>query len=198
MRRESRNLALGVAIVAVVCAHVLGMCADAGFLQDDKTAQLLLTSKYAASSIGFPLLFFMFGLQVPSSLSNSRRHYLKEVLWTLAYPYLLWSLIQMLIGWAWANYENRSFPLRDLVQIGWNPPDQLWFLYAMCICALAAVATIFVDPVKDKLPAVRANRTLLVLVTLVCAGLAATTSWGVATSILLGLTFFTLGCSGRT
>jgi fucose 4-O-acetylase-like acetyltransferase len=185
--------AQGIAIIAVVCGHVLRTIGDAGFLQDGRAAYLLTTIKYSASSFDFPLLFFIFGLQVTASLKRSRPDFLRATLYTLAYPYLLWSLLQMLVQWAVAQYENHPFALSELARVAWAPVGQFWFLYALCICQLVAYLTIRTDIDNGKGTATRVSRMLFAAFAIVCAVLAIATTWGIVTMTLWGLMFYLFG-----
>ncbi len=138
MRDRYLNGAQGFAIVAVVCGHVLRTTMDAGFVPDGPVAHLLNVLGYAVNAFGFPLFFFVFGLQATASLKHSRLGFLWTTLNTLVYPYVLWSVLQTLVLWTVAQYEGHPFPLSELQRIAWEPVGQFGFLYALCLCHVFA------------------------------------------------------------
>ena len=68
-----------------------------------------------------PLFFFLAGLNVPHSLRRGTGPFLSSKVWTLAYPYVLWSLIQggvILLGLALRAYHpGRSDVRKTLAKI---------------------------------------------------------------------------------
>lgn len=192
MKEEYIKGAQGVAIVAIVCAEVLRRLHEAGFLQDDQLARAMVMIHYTTITAGYPCLFFLFGLRAVASLRRSRWGFVKMTLYGVAYPYLLWSALQMAVLWLVAQYAKHGFPLADFARIGWDPIDQFGFLYALCICHLVACATVWSQSGRHILASL-GNRVLLAVLAMFCAFLAIRTEWGIVTSTLWGLTFFLAG-----
>jgi fucose 4-O-acetylase-like acetyltransferase len=85
-----------------------------------------------------PLFFLLSGLNVERSLRKGPVAFLRSKLWTVAYPYILWSLIQGSIELALASHMNAPISGRDLASILWRPIAQFWFLYALFLYHLVA------------------------------------------------------------
>lgn len=187
--------AQGMAIIAIVCGTVLGRICDAGFLQDGHVARLLVLIQYAVCTFGYPCFFFLFGVKAVDSLSGSQSRwgFVKMTLCALAYPYLLWSLVQMGVQWSIAQYANHPFPLGEFDRAAWAPVDQLWFLYALCICQLLACVMVWKQPDDRRGTLSGIHSALLAVLAVVCATLATRTAWGIVTMTLWGLTFFFAG-----
>lgn len=195
MEEQDMDGAQGIAVVAIVCGTVLERISDAGFLQDGHVAHLLVMIQYTVLTFGYPCLFFLFGVKAVESLrhSQSRWGFVKMTLFALAYPYLLWSLLQMGVQWVVAQHANHPFPLGQVGRAVWAPADQFWFLYALCICQLLAYVTVAKDSGKRRGMLSGIHRVSLVVLMVVCATLATRTSWGTVTMTLWGLTFFLAG-----
>lgn len=193
MREEYARGARGIAIVAVVCSEVLRRIHDAGFLQDDRLDRFMMLIQYTMFAVGYPCLFFLFGLKAVASLNRSRAGFARMTLYGVVYPYLLWSLLQMGLEWSIAQYANHGFPVAEFARIAWSPVDQFWFLYALFVCHLVAWATVWIGAANRNRVMSAINRALLALLAIVCAVLATRTEWGFVTLILWGLTFFLAG-----
>ena len=88
-----------------------------------------------------PLFFFLAGLNVPHSLRRGNGPLLRIQLWTVAYPYVLWSLIQgiLILIMTLARDVNVPLTVSDLAAIPYRPLAQFWFLYALMICHVLVV-----------------------------------------------------------
>jgi hypothetical protein len=192
MNQESRNVALGIAISAVVCGHVLRMIVDAGFMQEDKVGHLLLAIRYVCSAIGFPVLFFVLGLEMPRSIER-RLGFVRLTVRNIVYPYLLWSVLQTLFQWGLAMHAGRPFTLHYLIRIAWHPVDQFWFLYALFVCHLLALLAIPSRSAAARDSGAHAAYLLSGALAAACAALAMATSWGLVTMSFLGIAFFMMG-----
>jgi fucose 4-O-acetylase-like acetyltransferase len=87
-----------------------------------------------------PLFFLLSGLNVNRSLSKGKICFIQEKLWLIAYPYILWSLIQGTVQIAFSSYINSPPTAIDLLSILWAPIGQFWFLYALFFCHMLALA----------------------------------------------------------
>jgi fucose 4-O-acetylase-like acetyltransferase len=135
-RIEWIDVARGIGIVLVVYGHVLRGLAGAGML--DQASPLWL-SDYAIYTFHMPLFFFLAGLNVERSIAKGKMAFLRAKLWTIAYPYLLWSAIQGSIQILLPGYVNRQRSLLFLVTIWWIPIAQFWFLYSLFVCHMVAL-----------------------------------------------------------
>ncbi len=127
------DIARAIGISLVVFSHVTGGLVSAGIVDHDG---LLFSSAYALYTFFMPLFFLLSGMNVDRSLSKGKKRFLQNKLWTIAYPYILWSLIIGSIQIAFASYTNHPLAPRDLLTILWSPIDQFWFLYALFFCHL--------------------------------------------------------------
>jgi len=125
------DAARGIGIILVVYGHAL---------RGQMAAHLYPTS--AASlwqdrliyAFHMPLFFFLSGLF--ARIGTSRSGFVLKRLRSLAWPYLLWSLVQGLMSMAAGRYANAPIRFDELIRIGWQPIGQFWFLYALLLCDL--------------------------------------------------------------
>jgi fucose 4-O-acetylase-like acetyltransferase len=139
-RIEWIDAARGIGIILVVYGHVLGGLLAAGLVA--KTNPLWL-SDYTIYTFHMPLFFLIAGLNVRSSVEKGKKAFVLIKLWTVAYPYFLWSAIQggiqlHLAGLAPTLVNHARSPL-FLKTILWQPIAQFWFLYALFICHMVAL-----------------------------------------------------------
>lgn len=86
------------------------------------------------------LFFFLAGLFVAGSIAKGSRRFIQTKLTTIVYPYVLWSLLSALLGAFAAGSTNHEMDLSQLTEIWYKPIYQYWFLYALLICELVALA----------------------------------------------------------
>jgi fucose 4-O-acetylase-like acetyltransferase len=138
-RIEWMDTARGIAIILVVYGHVLVGLHDGGFFS---TANPWWLSYYTIYTFHMPFFFFLAGLNVRRSIAKGRKAFLWGKVWTIAYPYFLWSAIQ---GWvqleatrlAPSSVNHAAFPL-SMEGFFLHPGSQFWFLYALFICHVVA------------------------------------------------------------
>lgn len=147
-----RNLLIervrGIGILLVVFGHSLRGVRDAGIAgltraQFDVTYSVIYT-------FHMPLFFLLAGLFFTRSLEKRGvGAFLGDKFQRLAYPYVVWSLIQGAIELVLARYTNRQAHLGDLFGLFAYPRDQFWFLYVLFI--VNAVASLyFAGKVKER------------------------------------------------
>jgi fucose 4-O-acetylase-like acetyltransferase len=129
------DFARGIGVVLVVFGHVLGGLIPPGLFPD---AGLAGWMSYTLYTFHMPLFFFLAGLNVQHSLRRGRRPFLASKAWTIAYPYVLWSVIQGSIIMVMSRDANVPVTPGDLAAIWYRPMAQFWFLYALMICHLLA------------------------------------------------------------
>jgi fucose 4-O-acetylase-like acetyltransferase len=128
------DTARGLGIILVVYGHVLRGQVSAKMLAP---TPLLLWQDHLIYAFHMPFFFFLSGLFAGSRAPIGtilRRRFV-----TIVYPYLLWSIIQVLLSIAAYDYANRPQTLDSLVQIAITPVGQFWFLYVLAILQLLAL-----------------------------------------------------------
>jgi fucose 4-O-acetylase-like acetyltransferase len=137
LRIEWIDVARGLGIILVVYGHVLRGLILAGLIPVTNPIRL---TDYTIYTFHMPLFFMLAGLNVEHSLSKGRNSFITGKLWTVAYPYLLWSLVQGSIQLLIPEYINAPRSAWSLATILWRPIAQFWFLYALFACHLIAWA----------------------------------------------------------
>lgn len=135
-RREARitwlDVARGIGIILVVAGHsergltAAGIAADAGWRWFD----------LALYSFHMPLFMLLAGINIRHSRAHGRWPFLRSKLRTVAYPYVLWSLIQGGLLVLLSSQTNSKADWSMLWSIGWRPIAPFWFLYALMLYIL--------------------------------------------------------------
>lgn len=139
---ENRDLwvdhAKALGIVLVVYGHVMRGLHSAGIPMPETFYQLSDSIVY---SFHMPLFFFLAGLFFQQSLAAKGSCGLVfSKLDSIFYPYVLWSILQGLIEAVLADYTNGAVTYAEVFALLWAPRAQFWFLYALLLCFLLAVA----------------------------------------------------------
>lgn len=129
------DFARGIGIVLVVYGHVLSGLVRAEVFP---AGPLWRWMDYTLYTFHMPLFFFLAGLNVQHSLRRGAQSFLAGKVWTIAYPYVLWSLVQGGTAMLLAHDANIAILPSDLAAIWHRPIAQFWFLYALMICHVAA------------------------------------------------------------
>jgi fucose 4-O-acetylase-like acetyltransferase len=130
------DFARGIGVTLVVYGHVLGGLTRSNMFPDGPLARWM---DYTLYTFHMPLFFFLAGLNVQYSLRRGTRPFLESKAWTIAYPYVLWSLVQGAIIMELSRDVNIPISLSDLTAIWYRPIAQFWFLYALMICHMLVV-----------------------------------------------------------
>lgn len=184
---------LAIAIVAMVCAEAIRRAGDAGFLQDGHVARLLKIVQYAASTLGYPTLFFLLGLSTAACLQRSRAQVLKSAALSVLYPYLLWSILQTGVQWMVAETRGYSLQEIDLTRLAVAPVGQFWFLYALFVCQVVSCITVWSRSDTSGSGLTVASRCLISVLIVAAAVVATRSHWGVFTMTAWGFVFFLSG-----
>jgi fucose 4-O-acetylase-like acetyltransferase len=136
-RLEWIDYAKGIGIILVVYGHVVIGITNAGIVAS-ATENLQLFPKYSLDLIytfHMSLFFFLSGLVADGNPSKSKGDF-KSLFWkkvkTIAYPYLVWSIIQGIISALMSDYTNSEFNIVELpIRILFIPIAHYWFLYAL-------------------------------------------------------------------
>jgi fucose 4-O-acetylase-like acetyltransferase len=127
--------ARGIGIILVVLGHVLGGLYKPGLFPNETLLRWIVYTLY---TFHMPMFFFLAGLNARHSLRRGASSFLAGKVTTIAYPYVLWSLIQGSTIMLMAGAANNPITPGDLAAIWYRPIGQFWFLYALMICHVVA------------------------------------------------------------
>jgi fucose 4-O-acetylase-like acetyltransferase len=126
--------ARGIGIFLVVLGHTLRGLHNGRLIAEDSLAFHRVDSWIY--SFHMPLFFLLSGLFAERRTGQEPRRFLYDQFATIAYPYLVWSVLQTLVQMALGRYTNRQVGSMELVGILVNPIMQFWFLYALLLIVL--------------------------------------------------------------
>ncbi|HMB22550.1 MAG TPA: acyltransferase family protein, partial [Anaerolineales bacterium] len=137
-RADWVDYAKGIGIILVVYAHLLSSAYHAGL----KIPQdFFAFSDSIVYSFHMPLFFFLSGLFVESSFrKRGPRSYLLDKFTRIAYPYLIWSIIQVSVEVIFSSQTQKGAGLEDLLAIPYRPWGQFWFIYALFLMHIVYTA----------------------------------------------------------
>ena len=136
-RENWPDIAKGIGITLVVYGHVARGLFNAGIPLDPLWYQRIDGFIYA---FHMPLFFWVSGyLYFFSIQKKSTVAVLQDKLRTVAYLYVLWSLVHGLIEVAMSHYTNGQLALHDVLAL-WQPRAHFWFLYVLFL--VFAIATL--------------------------------------------------------
>jgi fucose 4-O-acetylase-like acetyltransferase len=136
--RESRlnwvDAAKGLGIVLVVIGHVIRGLVSAGLMDWTPTARFVDAWIY---SFHMPLFFFLSGLFLcRSARKDSLLDFMSDKARVVAYPYVVWSAITVLLKSALGSIPNQPRELSDLFLLAYDPIEQYWFLYVLFVVTI--------------------------------------------------------------
>lgn len=142
VRREAWvDYAKGVGIVLVVYGHIAWGICNAG-LQCDLPRETLVNS--VLYTFHMPLFFLLAGLFLKHSLAAQRgaSGLIANKFNTVAYPYIVWSLLQGGVELLFGRYKNSgAVTIEQILAFPWEPRMQFWFLYTLfwtfVVCGVA-------------------------------------------------------------
>lgn len=141
MRTDARepwpDIAKGLAIAFVVYGHAYRGLRDGGFLADAPGRAI---ADYVIYTTHMPVFFFITGCFFDGSIAKGVRAFWSSRLSVLAWPYLLWSFLQLqaqLVGDRLALSNGSPEPSRILT-ILWDPISPFWFLHALIAALLVS------------------------------------------------------------
>lgn len=128
------DAAKGFGIILVVVGHVIRGLSEARILTETAPVRCIDIWIY---SFHMPLFFFLTGLFIAKSAEkNTLAHFMFDKVATLAYPYIVWSIVTILLKTALGPLPNTPRNLRDLPQIFYQPIEQYWFLYTLFVLSI--------------------------------------------------------------
>lgn len=129
--------AKGAGILLVVYGHVARGVHKAGLPMDEGLFRLVDSVIY---SFHMPLFFFLSGLYFVTSLQkHGAGGLMASKLRTIAWPYLVWSVLQGLLEVLLSSSTNGNVTVAEVASLLWHPRAQFWFLYALFLISLAAL-----------------------------------------------------------
>lgn len=130
------DYAKGIGIILVVYGHVARGVHSAGLPMDEEVFRLVDSVIY---SFHMPLFFFLSGLFFVGSLQrHGGARLVAGKLDTIAYPYIVWSVIQGTIEVLLSKFTNGNVTMHEVAALLWHPRAHFWFLYALFFIFLAA------------------------------------------------------------
>jgi fucose 4-O-acetylase-like acetyltransferase len=118
----------GISLFLVVFGHVLLGLVNANLIEESPVIILTWNSLY---SFHVAVFFFISGIFLGGRARRSTRDFLQSMFCTLAYPYLVWTILHCLIQSLMSRYTNSPYDLRDLWKLVYLPTSQFWFLFTL-------------------------------------------------------------------
>lgn len=134
-RTQWVDVARGMGIVLVVFGHAVIGVISAGLAAPDGA---WWAAFYLVYTFHMPLFFFLAGLFVQARLQSDAGGFVRTAFTRVAWPYLLWSVIQLLVIASLGRTVNTPTEVNAwrLVALLWEPTSQFWFLHALLILHL--------------------------------------------------------------
>jgi len=125
------DYAKGIGILLVVLGHVLRGLVDNGLILPDDIGYRWFD--FTLYTFHMPLFFFISGITADASLSKGRLGFIKGKLWTIAYPYVVWSI---LFGVLRVAFSSKGVTWERVAWLPIYPMSIFWFLYVLLMCHL--------------------------------------------------------------
>lgn len=126
------DYAKGIGILLVVLGHTLRGLVDNALIQPDDIGYRWFD--FTLYTFHMPLFFFLSGLTAAGSLAKGRQAFIRNKLWTIALPYLLWSV---LFGILRVLFSSKGVTWERIAWLPIYPMSIFWFLYVLLMCHLA-------------------------------------------------------------
>lgn len=127
----------GITIVLVVLGH-----ANRGAIESHLPSAIdLQYMDWLIYMVHMPVFFFVSGYLSHASIKrNSTVDFIKRSCGRILYLYVIWSIIVFGVGFAIGKFIKINHPItvRDLLSIGYEPINILWFLYALLVYQTSA------------------------------------------------------------
>jgi fucose 4-O-acetylase-like acetyltransferase len=131
-RIEWIDAARGIGIVLVVLGHVNAGLFGAA-LADPSPRSFLHQLSYFIYNFHMPLFALLSGAMAPRSVAKPGSVFWSDKLGTLVYPYVVWSVLQLVVQIQMSHATNNPASWADLLRIFYDPPMQFWFIYCLVI-----------------------------------------------------------------
>ncbi|CAN5415518.1 acyltransferase [soil metagenome] len=126
------DIAKGLGIILVVFGHCWRGIYEAHVLTSAATFTAVDDWIYA---FHMPLFFVLSGIFIERGVRRPFREILANKSATIAYPYLIWTIIQGVIQGLTVRYTNNPHPISDLPREIFIEPI-FWFLYVLFFCEI--------------------------------------------------------------
>ncbi len=147
-RTDWVDYAKSIGIILVVYGHLLSSGYHAGLSIPKHFFELSDSIIY---TFHMPLFFLLAGLFAEGSLQKrGARKYLIDKLLRIAYPYFLWSILQIGVEILFSSQTQRKAVISDIPAIVYKTWGQFWFLYALLI--MFVVFTLIKQTGKFSMP----------------------------------------------
>jgi fucose 4-O-acetylase-like acetyltransferase len=127
-RIEYLDIAKGLLITLVVFGHAWRAVYNNGILLNVDIYHLVDSWIYA---FHMPAFFFISGVFAMDSAQRPVKAFISAKVRTIAYPYLLWSVIQSVLQLMMSGNTTSTITVADILKIPFDPVMQFWFLYAL-------------------------------------------------------------------
>jgi len=122
------DIAKGLLIILVVVGHVWQAVYHNGLLQNERMYHFIDDWIY---SFHMPAFFLISGLFAMHSAQRPVRDFIVRKIRTIAYPYLVWSVLQSSLQLLMKGSTTNTLTITDILRIPIYPQMQFWFLYAL-------------------------------------------------------------------
>lgn len=137
-RNRVQDIAKALGIILVVYGHMWLGLKNSGLTPETGPLAMLTFTLY---TFHMPLFFALAGYNAFTSLQKRQdADFAKGRMWSLAYPYVIWSIFQWGVLTLMASYVN--MPLEDDLPtiLLFHPLSQFWFLYVLIACNVLLIA----------------------------------------------------------
>ena len=176
------DIARGICIFLVVFGHTLTGLTSRHILE----SRVLVFVEQGMRTFRMPLFFFIAGLFAPRAIGSSLTALVINKARTILYPYVVWSVLWILIRPLSSDLKTESLPLTDTWRIAFVPMLQFWFLYALFVTFLGYA-------LARRLGLSGVGFLLLSLVLSLSESLGISLGWGVADTVRHYAPYFALG-----
>ena len=122
------DIAKGLLIILVVVGHVWQAVYHNGILRNEVVYHMVDNWIY---SFHMPAFFLLSGLFAMHSARRPAGEFIMHKLRTIAYPYLLWSVLQSSLQLLMKGSTTNTLTITDILKIPVYPQMQFWFLFAL-------------------------------------------------------------------
>ncbi len=121
----------GIGIILMVYGHLLSSAYHGGI---KVPGHFFALSDSILYGFHMPFFFFLSGIFVESSFrKRGAKNYLLDKFSRIAYPYIIWSILQVSVEVLFSSQTQQGATIFDLLAVVYRPWGQFWFLYALLL-----------------------------------------------------------------
>ena len=121
----------GIGIILMIYGHLLSSAYHGGIKVPEHFFALSDSIIYG---FHMPFFFFLSGLFVENSFrKRGAKVYLLDKFSRIAYPYIIWSILQVSVEVIFSDHTQKGATISDLLAVIYRPWGQFWFLYALLL-----------------------------------------------------------------